>query len=160
MLAQERTPVSSITSATLEQYRNEYGQSAVCSSNEITLWRCETRQRAFALCSSPVATRTTGYLQYRASDAGKVTFTYPETKRPPIGLFEYNAYSNGDASVQFSNKGYHYSLIDPLREASAILVTGPGSAAKTTRIACGPNQTLQVNYTLRLMHDAGLWKDN
>jgi len=148
----------SITDATLAQYRDMYQQSPLCTKAEITLWSCETRKRIFSLCSSPVVTRTTGYLQYRASNGGKVTFAYPAIKTPPRGLFKYNSFGNGDASIEFTNNGYHYSLVDPLRNKSSIVVSAPGAAGKETEIACGPNQTLQVNYTMRLMYDSGLWE--
>jgi hypothetical protein len=95
-------------------------------------------------------------LQYRASSAGKVTFTYPAAKTSPRGLFNYITFPNGDASVEFSNNGYRYSLIDPLRDHSSILIAAPGASGKPTRITCGANQTLQVNYTIRLMRDFGL----
>lgn len=141
----------------LDQYRGEYHQSPLCSKDEITLWSCQTNKRVFSLCSSQGVTRTRGYLQYRASNAGKVTFAYPATKAPPLGLFKFNSSPNGDASVDFTNNGYDYSLVDPLRGNSSILVSAPGSSGKTTEIACGGNQTLQVNYTLRLMYDSGVW---
>jgi len=159
VLAQAHTPVPSITQATLGQYRDQYGQSPICTKDELTLWSCEISKRVFSLCSSQTATRTTGYLQYRASTAGKVTFTYPATKVPPRGLFKYDSYPNGNASIEFTNKGYRYSLVDPLRDKSSIVVSAPGASGKETEIACGPNQTLQVNYTMRLMHDFGVWID-
>jgi len=155
--AQKSTPVESITGATLDQYRGEYGQSPLCAKDEITLWTCQANKRVFSLCSSPTASRTTGYLQYRASNAGKVVFVYPAKKTPPAGAFNYVPAANGDATVEFTNNGYQYTLIDPLRERSYLDVLAPGASGKTTRIACGPNQTLQVNYTMRLMHDFGIW---
>jgi len=155
-----QAPVSSITQATLEQYREHYGTSPVCARDEVTLWSCTTKRREFALCSSPTVTRTTGYLQYRVANAGKLSFVYPEKKAPPLGLFKYESYPNGDAAIEFTNKGYRYSLVDPLRDKSSILVKAPGPSGKETDISCGPNQTLQVNYTMRLMHDAGVWIDN
>lgn len=155
--AQTGKPVESITGATLEQYRGEYGQSPLCSNDEITLWSCQAKGRVFSLCSSPGASRTTGYLQYRASTAGKLVFAYPVKRMPPLGMFKYNSSANGDASVEFSNDGYGYTLVDPLRERSFIEVVATGPSRKTTTITCGPNQTLQVNYTMRLMHDFGIW---
>lgn len=160
VLAQAGAPVSSITDATLDQYRDMYQQSPLCTKAEITLWSCETRKRVFSLCSSPVVTRTTGYLQYRVSDAGKLTFAYPATKIPPLGLFKYNSFGNGNASIEFTNNGYHYRLQDPLRDRSSIVVSAPGASGKETKISCGPNQTLQVNYTMRLMYDSGVWDGN
>lgn len=157
VLAQARTPVQEITTATLEQYRGEYRPSPLCSKDEITLWSCKANKRVFSLCSSKVATRTTGYFQYRASNAGKLTFAHPATKKPPLGTFKYDTSANGDASVEFTNGGYHYNLIDLIRGNSSIRVSAPGSSSKETEIACGGNQTLQVNYTMRLMYDSGVW---
>ena len=80
VFAQAHGPVPSITDATLDQYRDMYQESPLCTKAEITLWSCETGKRVFSLCSSPVVTRTTGYLQYRASNAGKPTFAYRSSK--------------------------------------------------------------------------------
>jgi hypothetical protein len=157
VFAQTHTPLPSIATATFDQYHGEYQESPLCAKDEITLWTCQANKRVFSLCSSRVATRTTGYLQYRASNAGKVTFSYPALKAPPLHAFQYHSFANGDASVEFSNDGYNYSLIDPLRGNSSILVSVPGASRKTTEIACGGNQTLQVNYTMRLMYDFGVW---
>lgn len=154
--AQGATPVPSIATATLDDYRDMYSRSPVCARDELTLWRCETKNKEFALCASPAVTRTTGYLQYRVADASKAVFAYPSTRRPPLGLFKYVSYGNGNASIEFTNEGYAYFLADPLRDRSSITVTAPGAHGKETTIACGPNQTLQVNYTMRLMHDAGI----
>ncbi len=156
-LAQEHTPILSITNATWSQYRGEYQRSPICTKDEITLWTCEAHKKVFSLCSSRVVTHTSGYMQYRASRGGKLTFAYPAVKKPPLGLFTYNSFANGDASVDFSNKGYQYSLIDPLRGESSISVSAPGSSGKATEIKCGGNQTLQVNYTMRLMYESGVW---
>ena len=82
-------------------------------------------------------------------------FVYPAVRQSPAGSFTYEAYLNGDASVEFENDGYHYSLVDPLRDKSSILVASP--EGHTSEIKCGGNQTLQVNYTMRLMYEAGVW---
>ncbi len=96
-------------------------------------------------------------MQYRASNGGKLTFTFPSLKKPPLGLFKYTSFVNGDASIEFANDGYQYALVDPLRGKSSIFVTAPGSPERTTVIQCEANQTLQVNYTMRLMYDSGVW---
>ena len=155
--AQERGTVANIAKAALEEYRDQYQQSPLCVSDEVTLWTCESKNRVFSLCSSPVVTRKSGYMQYRASKSGKVVLEYPSVKRPPLGSFTYNSFGNGNASVEFLNKGYRYSLVDPLRSYSMISVSGPMPSEKTTEIKCGGNQTLQLNYTMRLMYDSGLW---
>ena len=156
-LAQSRAPVSSITNATWAQYSGDYQQSQLCAKDEITLWSCETGKRAYSLCSSRAVTRTSGYMQYRASDHGKVVLTYPAEKRPPLGVFVYNSFGSGDASVDFTNNGYGYTLFDALRGGSSIQVAAPAPSGKQTEIKCGPNQTLQLNYSMRLMYDSGVW---
>ncbi|WOS41258.1 hypothetical protein [Xanthomonas rydalmerensis] len=158
-IAQASEPGPSITQATLQDSESEYQHSPLCTKEELTLWTCQTRKRVFSLCSSKVVNRTSGYLQYRASDGGKLVMQYPADKKPPTGLFTYTSFLNGNASIEFSNGGYRYSLFDPLRSASSISVSGPGASDKITQIACGPNQTLQLNYTMRLMYDSGVWAD-
>jgi hypothetical protein len=155
--AQAPVPTSPITQATLDDDREHDARSPLCTRDEITLWTCENRKRVFSLCSSPTASRTTGYLQYRAATGGKVTFAYPTVKAPPLGLFKYDIFGNGDASIEFTNKGYVYNLADVLRGRSAIYIAAPGVSGKETRIACGPNQSLQRNDTMRLMSAFGLW---
>jgi len=155
--AQELTPISSITNATWVQYSTEYQQSPLCSKEEITLWSCEAGKRVYSLCSSHIVTRTSGYIQYRASSRGKIVFTHPTERQPPLGSFFYNSFGNGNASVEFTSNGYGYTLFDPLREGSSIIVSAPPPSRKKTVIKCGGNQTLQVNYTMRLMYDSGVW---
>lgn len=159
VLGEAHTPVDSITTATWEQYHTEYWPNPLCGEDELTLWSCEAGSRAYAFCSSREVTRTSGYMQYRASRHGKVEFTYPQQKKPPLGSFTYNSFGNGNASIEFSNGGYGYTLVDQLRGASSILVTPPSAQGKQIEIACGGNQTLQLNYTMRLMYDAGIWSD-
>jgi hypothetical protein len=160
LLAQESTPVSPTAKGTWSQYSGMYPHSPLCDKDEITLWSCENSKRVYALCASHVVTRTSGYLQYRASKRGKVVFTYPTEKKPPLGLFVYNLAGNGNASVEFMSNGYGYALFDPLREESSIQVSAPAPSGKQTEIACGGNQTLQVNYTMQLMRDAGVWTED
>jgi hypothetical protein len=155
--AQRPLPASPITQATLDDHRKHDARSPLCTRDEITLWTCENKKRVFSLCSSPTASRTTGYLQYRAATGGKVTFAYPAVKAPPLGLFKYDIFGNGDASIAFTNNGYAYNLADVLRGHSAIYIAAPGVSGKETRIACGPNQSLQLDDTMRLMSEFGLW---
>ena len=155
-LSQQSAPVDSIAQATWAQYRDMYGKSPLCEAQEITLWSCAARKRLFALCSSQVVNRTSGHIQYRASKHGKVEFVYPAKKTPPAGFFTFNSAGNGDASIEFSSIGYHYTLVDALRGKSSIFVSTTQQLGRTTEISCGPNQTLQLNYSLRMMYDSGL----
>ena len=156
-VAQVGAPVSSITGATWAEYRTMYSPSDLCGKDEITLWRCENASHAYALCSTRTISRNSGYMQYRASRRGKVELVYPSDRRPPMALFVYTSYANGDASLQFARDGYSYMIIDPLRGASFIKVLAPPPSANTTEVRCGGNQTLQVNYTMRLMYESGIW---
>lgn len=135
-----------------------YSPSALCAKDEITLWRCENASHAYALCSSRTISHTSGYMQYRASRQGQVELLYPADRRPPMGLFVYTSHANGDASLQFARDGYSYTLIDLLRGESFIEVGAPPSSGKTAaQVRCRGNQTLQVNYTMRLMYESGIW---
>lgn len=153
--AQQLVLVDAIHKATWEQYRQEYPASPLCGKEEITLWSCSAGRHEYSFCASQIVTRTEGYMQYRASKSGKIVFTYPATKQQPKGFFEYISNQNGDASIEFSNGGYRYNLVDPLRGSSSIIINTPDN--KTTTIQCGINQTLQINYTMRLMYDSGIW---
>ena len=156
--AQDRVPASTITSATWATYSGYYGRSALCGDDEITLWTCERRKRTYSLCASRVVTRNAGYIQYRAAERARITFAHPSSRKPPLGSFAYHSAANGDASIEFERGGFRYSLLDPLRGNSSIRVTAPGDEGATTEITCNSgNQTLQVNYTMRLMYDAGVW---
>lgn len=157
---QERRPVSTITNATWEEYKDMYYSSPLCAKEEITLWSCKTPGKTYALCSSKQISKSSGYIQYKVAKNGKTIFTFPSSKIPPIGLFSYQSSANGDASLDFFNGGYDYSIMDPLRGKSLISVTPKKSPNRPTQISCNEaNQTLQVNYTMRLMFEAGIWSD-
>lgn len=55
-------------------------------------------------------------------------------------LFKYSSFANGDASVEFTNDGYNYSLLDPLRGKSSILVVAPGASGKATKMHVAPTR--------------------
>jgi hypothetical protein len=151
-------PSPNIAEATWEEHKYMYTSSPLCSKEEITLWSCETSRKTYSLCSSMHITRNEGYIQYRVSRNGNIVFAFPNTKTPPFGLFTYHSSPNGDAYINFSNGSYGYSLGDPLRGNSVINVTSKKSPSHITEIKCnGGNQTLQANYTMRLMFDAGIW---
>jgi hypothetical protein len=151
-------PVSGITNAKWQDYKNMYGNSPLCSKDEITLWTCNTPKRIYSLCSSETFSKTSGYIQYRASKAGHLIFVFPESKKPPFGVFLFDSSANGDASLSFSNGKYTYNLYDSLRGPSSIFVTSNSPQDKETEISCdNANQTLQINYTMRLMYESEIW---
>ena len=51
----------------------------------------------------------------------------------------------------------HY-VPSPLCARSEATLWSCAADGRSSRTACGGNQTLQLNYTLRLMYDAGLWE--
>jgi hypothetical protein len=152
-----RTPGSTITEAKWADYAQMYEPSPLCAKDEVTLWTCESsRGKTFSLCASEHVTRDSGYFQYRASKKGRLVFSYPEVKSPPFQRFTYLFGASGNASLEFANAGYRYSLNDPLRSGASIFVTAPGG--RTKEIACERGGgTLQINYTMRLMFDSGVW---
>jgi hypothetical protein len=153
-----KTPFPSITNAKWSDFKDMYDKSTLCSENEITLWTCKTSSKIYSLCSSKQMTKNSGYLQYRASKAGHLVFVFPASKMPPIHKFLYVTSMAGDASLHFSNGGYKYTLIDPLRGHSLIDITGK-SLQHGVEVTCkNENQTLQLNYTMKLMYDAGIWQ--
>lgn len=87
-------PVDSITQAKFSDYKGMYTESPLCKKDEITLWTCETPKKLFSLCSSQIITKNTGYIQYRASKAGRVIFVFPDSKTPPLGIFKYKSLLN------------------------------------------------------------------
>lgn len=155
---QNQRPVSTITDATWEKYQDMYPGNPLCDKEEITLWSCKTARKTYALCSSRHIDKQSGYLQYKVAKNGKTVFAFPDAKIPPFGLFSYQASANGDASLEFSDRDYDYDLIDALRGRSLITVTPKRSPDRPTQISCrNANQTLQINYTMRLMFDGGIW---
>jgi len=151
-------PVDNITQAKWADYKDMYYSNGVCTAQEVPLWSCQTQRKVFALCSSITVNQHQGYLQYRAVQNGKVIFQYPATKRPPQGLFTYVSAGNGDAQLWFSNGHYRYTLNDPLRGLSSIDVAAQPPKKGGAFISCqNSNQTLQVNYSMKLMYDAGMW---
>lgn len=154
----DQRPISSISEASWEEYKDMYSSSPLCNKEEITLWSCKTSRKTYALCSSMQISKKSGYIQYKVAKNGNTIFAFPSSKIPPFGLFSYQTSANGDAFLEFSNGGYDYSLIDPLRGRSLISVTPKKSPNLLSQISCNDaNQTLQVNYTMRLMFDAGIW---
>jgi hypothetical protein len=153
-----KTPFPSITNAKWSEFKGMYDKSPLCSDNEITLWTCKTSSKTYSLCSSKQMTKNSGYLQYRAAKAGRLIFVFPASKMPPVQKFLYVTSMSGDASLHFSNGGYKYTLIDPLRGHSLIDIIGK-SLQHGVEVACkNENQTLQLNYTMKLMYDAGIWQ--
>lgn len=154
--SQESGLPPSIRDAEWQAHSQYYPHSPLCGADEVTLWSCEVGDRQYSLCSSREMTRGEGHMQYRAADAGTTVFNYPAGKQPPAGLFTYTAFPNGDASIGFVNNGYRYTVIDRLRGDSSIVVDAPDGTNST--VGCGGNQSLQVNYTLRLMYESGVWE--
>ena len=145
-----------IRQAAWETHRHYYPPSPLCRGQEVTLWSCSAQESEHALCSSRELTAGAGHMQYRSSGGGTALSAYPAGKQPPADLFGFRLSPSGDASIAFEHEGHRYTLVDALRGDSAVVVDAPDGT--TARTSCGSNQTLQVNYTLRLMHEAGLWK--
>lgn len=149
--------VDHIANAQWQDYQDMYPASALCEAGEITLWTCDANAKRYSLCSSQEVTADAGYIQYRAGNEEGATFLFPENRRHPRGFFAQRNSPSGDAFVTFRNGGYRYTLIDRLRGTSSILVSDEAGSAGGAEIACSnSNQSLQLNYTLRMMRQAGL----
>lgn len=145
-----------IRTAEWPQFREHYPASDLCADDELTLWSCGVDTREFALCASHDMAPDSGHLQYRVADSGTLVFSYPERKQPAARHFSFVTFPNGDAAIGFMHQGQQYTVIDRLRgEGSVTMLDEDGM---TRELDCSGNQTLQLNYTLRLMHEAGLWQ--
>lgn len=146
-----------IANAQWKDYKDYYPSSKLCRAHEITLWTCNGKNETFSLCSSRRVTKTSGYIQYRAGSEGHITFRVPSNERPPLGVFSYGTATSGDANISFHNSGYEYTLYDALRGSSSIEVKKQSSGDDVANIACSnPNQSLQLNYTIKLMVLSGI----
>ncbi len=129
----------------------------LCRGDEQTLWRCVSGTKVYALCASPQFNKLQGYLQFRIGKHGTVLLRYPKGRVEPKGRFRYSVDAAGNASITFRNGPIRYDLIDSLRGRSLIrLYKEPGNKM-LTQIRCeNPNQTLQLNTTIRWMEEAGI----
>lgn len=146
-----------IANAQWERFEEMYPTSALCEVEEITLWTCEDDEATYSLCSSIEVTEDTGYIQYRVGTDSGTTFIFPEQKRHPKGVFTQHMIPSGDVTITFSHEGPAYMLVDRLRGPSAIQVRAESENDELAGVAChNDNQSLQLNYTLKLMYQAGI----
>ncbi len=146
-----------IVNARWVDYKDMYPTSLLCKAHDITIWTCNGKEKTYSLCSSQEITKDSGYMQYRAGSDYEATFRFPERKRHPKGFFKQHSSPNGDASVTFQNDNYNYTLIDRLRDTSSILVSKESDGNAAVHISCrNASQSLQLNYTLKLMELSGV----
>ena len=147
-----------IASAQWKDYKTSYPSSRLCKKDEITLWTCHGKGKTYSLCSSHDITTATGYIQYRVGNGYNVTFKVPTVERVPLGVFTY-VIDNANAWVSFHSGGYDYTLGAPLRAKSWIWVSTASGAKGGTGVDCREgNQSLTLNYTIKLMTLAGIGK--
>jgi len=152
----KNTAVDNISNSHWKDYQKMYPHSPLCKRDEITLWTCKKAKKIYSLCSSNVNSRHK-YIQYRVAYKHRLIFKYPTTKLNPKGLFKYNLYSNGNAMMEFYNKDYKYELVDSLRSVSQIYVFKKSLNKQVSTITCkNSNQSLQLNYTIKLMSIMGI----
>lgn len=91
------------------------------------------------------------------SNGDAVTLRFPEDSCHPNGICDYSLSLNGDAEITFTNSSYRYSLVDRLRGGSSVMVSKEPGNNDVADIACrSSNQSLQLNYTLRIMELSGV----
>jgi hypothetical protein len=129
----------------------------LCGSQEQTIWSCSTKQKSFAICASVPLSKESGYMQYRAARGNRIDFVYPRTKRHPSGLFVFHLHRNG-ASVDFENRGFQYSVFEPMKGTAQIDVVPPKGEMQFVK--CDEaSDTLTLNSTIEQMKSAGLVTD-
>ena len=91
---------------------------SLCADDEEILFSCQIRGRkkTLSVCGTKEITKTTGYIQYRYGTKSKVELRYPDSLKPPFGLFVKtfslldNRYLSKNASVIFSIGQHKYVI--------------------------------------------------
>jgi hypothetical protein len=118
----------------VEAYRGK----TLCEAGEAVVWSCNAKTRTISVCASKELTATTGYIQYRAGNPGKVELTYPAAKVHPRGRFTAGFYPQGNTSLDFRNGGYAYSVVEQLRsDEDEVIVEDPAGKMVSHTICNG-----------------------
>ena len=146
-----------IANASWEDFKEMYPISALCEVDEITLWTCDDDEKTYSLCSSIEITEDVGYIQYRVGTEQGVNLVFPEHQHHPRGIFRQSLSPSGDVRITFRNSGHSYTLVDRLRGTSSIEVLPESESEGIAGVSChNENQSLQLNYTLKLVYQAGI----
>ena len=105
----------------------------LCHPNETVVFSCATGTHFLSICASPNLSKDAGYLQYRYGSEDRIDLSYPETSRPPAGLFVtfQQMYSGGGGTfLQFKNNNYTYTVFSLQSVNGARAVLHPTSSRK------------------------------
>ena len=127
---------------------------SVCSAEEATVWSCKNQKSTYVVCASGDLSQTSGYLQYRATEAGKPTLTFPVSRTHPTGLFNFALLARG-AKLTFENSGYLYEMFEGLEGTPALAVSKGGKHLSTVQCA-DSDYTLTLTDTINRLKGAGV----
>ena len=87
---------------------------SLCHATEVVRFNCTIRgtSKLVSVCSSPVLTRTSGYLQYRFGTHRRIELEFPSTTRTTQEAFTFEAHSElGDyEALNFKMGSYGYTV--------------------------------------------------
>ena len=132
-----------------------HAEGALCTPKEVALWSCSTESKSFSLCASKDLGNNTGYIQYRASESGRLTFTYPANKQHPKGVFKVYQ-SNRFANFEFSNGKFSYRITDQLVGPTTIYIEKEKKALSEFECITPAVPSILDNESLRLFSLAGI----
>lgn len=98
-----------------------YEPASLCRADEQVIFACEIKHKLLSVCASADVSSTSGYVQYRFGQSGKIELTYPATKVAPQGKFLLSSagFSGGGANIiRFNNSGYEYLVFDSMRRTN------------------------------------------
>jgi hypothetical protein len=126
----------------------------LCTESEFVVWSCSIGKKVYTACASNDLSPSVGYIQYRASDNGKVTFIYPEKKRHPKGIFRFSYASQG-ATLEFDNGKYTYTLAEGVRGLPSFFVEKEHHIRSVKQCEL-PSEALILTRVQHMLRDAGL----
>lgn len=131
---------------------------SLCSKNESILFSCSYKKKVVSLCASQSLDSKTGYIQYRASNRGKLELEFPSVKKHPLGIFAFELMPRG-GKVIFSNGAYQYTLSSDLEDRNFVTVEKKGKVL--SEFKCFDTDSLSnltMTSVLKKFESAGLSK--
>jgi hypothetical protein len=90
-------------------------ESTLCTTDEVSVFSCNTNNRIISLCGSKKNSGSTSYVQYRFGRPNRIELVYPEQKKPATAKTfktRFNNYAHGstESTVSFSIGIYTYTV--------------------------------------------------
>lgn len=136
---------------------NAMAQPSLCAPNEVTEWSCAAKKKIYSLCSSKDLGANAGYMQYRAGNASKTEFVFPERQAHPKGNFRLDLQAKG-VVLSFSNAGYEYAIYESVEGSTLIDVT-KSQGAQVAAVTCNSaTDTLTLTSTMKRFELLGIYR--